>query len=215
MGASGSGKSTLLYSISGMDRPTSGNVTLEGRELTSLDDAEMATVRLTRMGFVFQEPHFLSNLDVRDNILLPALKGATKGTDKDAAVARVDALMERFGIAHIAGHGITQVSGGQLQRASISRALAGEPSVLFADEPTGALNSSMSEDVMDALSGVHRDGTTVVMVTHDPGVAVRGDRVIYLRDGVLVDENEMGPWREEKAQQREDDLLAWLRNLGF
>jgi len=123
--------------------------------------------------------------------------------------------MERFGIAHIRNHGITQVSGGQMQRASICRALAGEPSVLFADEPTGALNSSMSDEVMDALTDVHRDGTTIVMVTHDPGVAVRGDRVIYLRDGVLVAANEMGTWQPDKAQQREDELLAWLRNLGF
>lgn len=214
MGASGSGKSTLLYSISGMDRPTDGKVLLEGRELTSLDDAEMSKVRLTRMGFVFQQPHFLSNLDVRDNVLLPALKAAPK-SGRRAAIERVDALLERFGIAHIARHGITQVSGGQLQRASICRALAGEPSVLFADEPTGALNSSMSGEVMDTITGVHRDGTTIVMVTHDPGVAARGDRVIYLRDGQLVDTKEMGAWQEENAQRREDDLLAWLRKHGF
>jgi len=214
MGASGSGKSTLLYSISGMDRPTGGNVLLEGRELTSLSDAEMSNVRLTRMGFVFQQAHFLANLDVRDNILLPALKAARRH-GRDAAIARVDALMERFGIGHIKGHAITQVSGGELQRASICRALAGEPSVLFADEPTGALNSRMTGEVMDALTDVHRGGTTVVMVTHDPGVAARGDRVIYLRDGLVVDSSEMGPWQPEKAQQREDDLLAWLRKLGF
>lgn len=214
MGASGSGKSTLLYSISGMDRPTGGNVLLEGHELTSLGDAELSNVRLTRMGFVFQQPHFLSNLDVRDNILLPALKAVPKA-GREAAVARVDALMERFGIAHIKHHGITQVSGGQLQRASICRALAGGPSVLFADEPTGALNSSMSDEVMDALTEVHRDGTTIVMVTHDPGVAARGDRVIYLRDGTLVDAKEIGPWYADTAQQREDDLLDWLRKLGF
>jgi putative ABC transport system ATP-binding protein len=214
MGASGSGKSTLLYSISGMDRPTSGNVTLEGRELTSLDDAEMSKVRLTRMGFVFQQPHFLSNLDVRDNILLPALKAAPK-KGREAAISRVDALMERFGIAHLKKHGITQVSGGQLQRASICRALAGEPSVLFADEPTGALNSSMSTEVMDAFTDVHRGGTTIVMVTHDPGVAVRGERVVYLRDGAVVEAREMGTWDAGTAQRREDGLLAWLRNLGF
>ncbi|UZN02610.1 ABC transporter ATP-binding protein [Cellulomonas sp. S1-8] len=214
MGASGSGKSTLLYSISGMDRPTGGTVLLEGRELTSLRDSEMANVRLTQMGFVFQQAHFLGNLDVRDNILLPALKAASK-ENKDAAIARADALMERFGIAHIKDHGVTQVSGGQLQRASICRALAGEPSVLFADEPTGALNSSMSAEVMDALTDVHRSGTTIVMVTHDPAVAARGERVIYLRDGVLVDSREAGPWQAEQAQQREDDLQDWLRKLGF
>jgi len=214
MGASGSGKSTLLYSISGMDRPTDGKVLLDGRELTSLSEAEMANVRLTRMGFVFQQAYFLANLDVRDNIALPALKAASAG-DRGAALARADALMERFGIAHVARHGITQVSGGQLQRASICRALAGEPSVLFADEPTGALNSSMSAEVMDALTDVHRSGTTIVVVTHDPAVAARGDRVVYLRDGLLVDVHEAGPWQRGAARQREDDLLTWLRNLGF
>jgi putative ABC transport system ATP-binding protein len=213
MGASGSGKSTLLYSVSGMDRPTSGRVLLAGRDLTTLSDAEMSRVRLGSMGYVFQQAYFLNNLNIRDNILLPALKAAPRG--KEAAIARVDALMERFGIAHVREHGITQVSGGQLQRASICRALACEPSILFADEPTGALNSSMSTEVMDALTDVHRDGTTVVMVTHDPACAVRADRVIYLRDGLLLASRELGTWRDEQSTQREDDLLAWLRTMGF
>ena len=213
MGASGSGKSTLLYSISGMDHPTSGNVLLEGRDLTSLSDTEMSRVRLTRMGFIFQQAYFLSNLNIRDNILLPALKAAPK--KKDAAIARVDALMERFGIAHVKQHGINQVSGGQLQRASICRALACEPSILFADEPTGALNSSMTTEVMDALTDVHSEGTTLVMVTHDPACAARADRVVYLRDGLLVDSRELGTWSKERSTQREDDLFAWLRELGF
>ena len=213
MGASGSGKSTLLYSISGMDRPTAGTVHLDGRDLTSLDDDAMAKVRLTEMGFIFQQAYFLANLNIRDNILLPALKAGPRGAA--AAQARVDALMERFDIAHVADHGITQVSGGQLQRASICRALACEPAILFADEPTGALNSSMTEEVMDALTGVHADGATLVMVTHDPGCAARADRVIYLRDGRVVDARALGAWSRETAQQREDDLLAWLRALGF
>ncbi|CAL9442582.1 putative ABC transporter ATP-binding protein YknY [Nocardiopsis dassonvillei] len=217
MGASGSGKSTLLYSVSGMDRPTGGSVLLEGRDLTSLSDGEMSRVRLTRMGFVFQQAYFLENLNIRDNILLPALKAVPRGdrAGRNAAVARVDALMERFGIAHVRRHGITEVSGGQLQRASICRALACEPSVLFADEPTGALNSSMSAEVMDALTGVHREGATLVMVTHDPACAARADRVVYLRDGVVVDSRTLGPWSTGKARQRTDDLLAWLRGLGF
>ncbi len=213
MGASGSGKSTLLYALSGMDRPSGGSVHLEGRDLTSLTDAEMSQVRLTKMGFVFQQAYFLANLTIRDNILLPALKAAPK--HRAAVVARVDALLERFGIAHIADHGITQVSGGQLQRASICRALAAEPTILFADEPTGALNSSMTAEVMDALTDVHRDGTTLVMVTHDPACAARADRVIYLRDGRLVDSRELGAWSPELAAEREDDLLTWLRGLGF
>lgn len=213
MGASGSGKSTLLYNISGMDRPTGGRVALAGRDLTSMNDKEMSRVRLNQMGFVFQQPHFLMNLDIGDNILLPALKAAPR--EKEAAIARVQALMERFGIAHVARNGITQVSGGQLQRASICRALACEPSILFADEPTGSLNSSMTLEVMDALTDVHRDGTTLVMVTHDPACAARADRVIYLRDGRLIDSRELGTWTPEHADRREDELLEWLRSLGF
>lgn len=213
MGASGSGKSTLLYSISGMDRPTTGTVRLEGRDLTSLGDHEMSQVRLTRMGFVFQQAYFLSNLNIRDNVLLPALKAAPKQSAQ--VVSRVDALLDRFGIGHVKQHGITEVSGGQLQRASICRALAGEPAIVFADEPTGALNSSMTLEVMDALSGIHAEGRTIVMVTHDPACAARADRVVYLRDGRLVDQRSMGRWIPSEAARREDELLTWLRGLGF
>lgn len=213
MGTSGSGKSTLLYSMSGMDTPSGGTVELEGRELTSLDDAEMSRVRLTRMGFVFQQAHFLANLTIRDNVLLPVLKASS--SKEDSVEQRVDALLERFGVSHVAQHGITQVSGGQLQRASLCRALATQPAVLFADEPTGALNSSMTEEVLNALTEVHRGGTTVVMVTHDPACAARADRLVYLLDGRLVDSIESGPWNPEGAQQREARLSEWLRSLGF
>lgn len=213
MGASGSGKSTLLHCLSGMDRPSSGAVFLGGDDLTSLDDAAISHVRLTQMGFVFQQAYFLANLSVRDNILLPALKAAPR--DQGAAIARVDGLLERFGIAHIARHGISQVSGGQLQRASLCRALACEPSVLFADEPTGALNSSATVEVMDALTDVHRSGATLVMVTHDAAHAARADRVVYLRDGLLVDTRDLGAWQADRASTRADDLITWLRSLGF
>lgn len=213
MGASGSGKSTLLYSLSGMNRPTTGQVLLNGRDVTSLSDKEMSHVRLTEMGFVFQQAYLLANLSIGDNILLPALKAET--LNRDAATVRVNALMQRFGIDQVKNHGITQVSGGQLQRASICRALACNPSVLFADEPTGALNSSMTVEVMNALTDAHRDGTTIVMVTHDPKCAARADRVVFLRDGRLVDERAADAWTEESAGKREDDLLAWLRGLGF
>lgn len=213
MGASGAGKSTLLYAMSGMDRPTSGSVRLGDRNLTELNDRQMSRVRLTEMGFIFQQAHFLPNLNVRDNILLPALKAQPKG--RTEVEARVDDLLARFGVDHIAHHGITEVSGGQLQRASICRALATEPKVLFADEPTGALNSRMTTEVMDALSDVHRDGTTIMLVTHDPSSAARADRVVYLRDGLLVDELVLGSWSTESAAQREDQLLSWLRANGF
>ncbi|GAA4897485.1 ABC transporter ATP-binding protein [Stackebrandtia albiflava] len=212
MGSSGSGKSTLLYNMSGMDRPTSGTVHLEGRELTTLKDAELSRVRLTRMGFIFQQAYFLNNLNLQDNILLPALKAAPG--DSEAVVSRVDSLMDRFGIDHVRRHGVTQVSGGQLQRASICRALATEPAVLFADEPTGALNSSMTTEVMDALTDAHSGGTTLVMVTHDPVCAARADRVVYLRDGRITDSRELGRWRADDGR-REDELFAWLSGNGF
>ncbi|SEE94108.1 ABC transporter ATP-binding protein [Ruania alba] len=211
MGASGSGKSTLLAVLSGMDRPTSGTVRHDGRDLTALTDEAMSRVRLTRMGYVFQQPYFLATLTIRDNVLLAALKAAPR--EQAATIARVDALLDRFGIAAIAERGITQVSGGQLQRAAICRALAAEPSVLFADEPTGALNSSMSSEVLDVLTQVHRDGTTIVMATHDTACAARADRVVYLRDGLLIDTLALGRWSQDAADDREVDLVAWLRRL--
>lgn len=213
MGASGSGKSTLLYALSGMDRPTGGRVELAGRDLTSLREREKSRVRLTEMGFVFQQAYLLSNLNIRDNVMLPALKARPR--QKRDVAAEVDVLLERFEISHIARHGITEVSGGQLQRAALCRALAGNPSILFADEPTGALNSSMSLEVMNALSEVHQTGTTVVMVTHDPACAARADRVVYLRDGLLEAEYALGRWEPADARNREDALLGWLRTRDF
>lgn len=213
MGASGSGKSTLLYALSGLDRPTEGSVELAGQDLTGLSEKAASRMRLHQMGFIFQQSYFLDNLSIRDNILLPALKAA--GTKDRSVSGRIDDLMERFGISHIADHGITEASGGQLQRASICRALSVGPQVLFADEPTGALNSSMTEDVMDAIACVHEDGTTIIMVSHDPVVAARADRVIYLRDGDLIDELHLSGITETETQSREDELQKWLNANGF
>jgi putative ABC transport system ATP-binding protein len=213
MGASGSGKSTLLYCVSGIDRPSAGRVRLGDDDLTGLSQRQMSQIRLTKMGFVFQQAYFLANLSLRDNVLLPGLKAHPK--DRAGVATRVDALLERFGIAHVAHHGITEVSGGQLQRASICRALATRPQIVFADEPTGALNSAMTLEVMDALSDIHRDGTTIMMVTHDPTCAARADRVVYLRDGRLVDERTLGAWDPQDAGAREEAMLAWLRRQDF
>lgn len=213
MGSSGSGKSTLMYCLSGMTLPTAGTVYFDGKDLTGLKPKELSRVRLTEMGIVFQQPHLLENLSIRDNILLPALKATPK--DRDAVHARVDALLERFGIAAVSGNGTTEVSGGQAQRAALCRALATEPAVVFADEPTGALGSRMTEEVMDAFTEVHRGGATIVMVTHDPACAARADRVIYLHDGHIASEASLGAWKEDNAKEREDYLIGWLRGLGF
>lgn len=213
MGTSGSGKSTLLYNVSGMDRPDAGTIVLDGDGLTGLSEAEMSHQRLLRMGFVFQQPHFLKNLSIRDNVLLPALKANKAGTDE--AHARADGLLARFGVGHLAGHGITEVSGGQLQRAAICRALATDPVILFADEPTGALNHAMTHEVLDAFTEAHRLGTTIVMVTHDPICAARTDRVLYLRDGRVVDALQQGRWHEDAASTRTKHVLAWLQEKDF
>ncbi|WP_052209816.1 ABC transporter ATP-binding protein [Kocuria sp. ZOR0020] len=223
MGASGSGKSTLLYAISGMDRPTTGTVELLGKDLTELEERSMSAVRLHTVGFVFQQPYFLTHLNLRDNVMLPALKAAESkrfgrrrlpGRTKAEVQGRVQRLMDRLEIGHVAHHGVTEVSGGQLQRAAICRALASEPAVIFADEPTGALNSAMSEEVMDALAQVHATGTTVVMVTHDPACAARADRVVYLSDGEVLD-SWVAPGRAASQIDRKHHLAQWLADRGF
>lgn len=212
MGQSGSGKSTLLYSISGMDRPTSGRVAFCGNDISGLSDEEMSELRLNRMGFIFQQPFLLKNLSIRDNIVLPGFKA--NALPRDQVNRNADGLMEKTGITHVADHDIKKVSGGQLQRASICRALINEPDILFGDEPTGALNSSATKEVMDIINRINEEGRTVILVTHDAKVAARADRVIFLADGRICDELVLGK-REKDDASREKRLADWLENLGF
>lgn len=215
MGQSGSGKSTLLYGISGMDRPTSGSVLLNGKDISKLDDEKMSQIRLNQMGFIFQHSYLLKNLSIRDNIVLPGFKAGTlsrKQVNKNA-----DSLMVKTRIDSIATHDIKKVSGGQLQRAAICRALINQPDMLFGDEPTGALNSSTSKEVMDIINAVNIEGKTVIIVTHDVKVAARADRVIFLMDGNIYDEMRLGKYYEEekKESSREKELHEWLEKWGF
>ena len=183
MGASGSGKSTLLYALSGIDLPTAGTVELDGVELTALDQAGLEAIRLERVGFVFQQPHLLEGCTLRENALIPAL---WRGRRERAAAARdVDARLERLGIGDVADQDVATASGGERQRAGIARALVNAPVLLFADEPTGALDTATSTAVLDHLAELHRDGLTIVMVTHDPTVAARADRIIRVVDGLV------------------------------
>jgi putative ABC transport system ATP-binding protein len=215
MGQSGSGKSTLLYNISGMDRPESGNVLLCGKDISKLDDEKMSEVRLDHMGFVFQHSYLLKNLSIHDNIVLPGFR--SRKMSREQINQNADILMNETGIDSVANHDIKKVSGGQLQRAAICRALINKPEVLFGDEPTGSLNSSTTKEVMDIINDVNRDGTTVIIVTHDSKVAARADRVIYLMDGNIFAELKLGKYEdyEEKRAFREKSLNQWLEKQGF
>lgn len=184
MGASGSGKSTLLYALSGMDGIDTGEVMFEGKPLSGLSDDALADLRRTKMGFVFQQPTLLKNLNILDNILLPQMRDHRRDAKKLTVRAR--ALMEQVGIADLEQRDITQVSGGQLQRAGICRALMSSPKIVFADEPTGALNSKSSDEIMALFSGIHRAGTAILLVTHDAKVAARAQRVLFMQDGKIV-----------------------------
>lgn len=220
MGASGSGKSTLLYNICGMDRMTSGNVRFNGVDLARLPEAALARIRLTNMGFIFQQIHLLKHLSIFDNIVLPGYLCGNRS--RREVEQRATELMEHTGITEIATHTITQASGGQLQRVGICRALINTPDIIFGDEPTGALNSRASNEIMDLLGGVHRAGTTVMLVTHDVKVASRSERVLFMMDGGIVAEKTLGAWPAGGAsgdgaahKAREGELASWLIELGF
>lgn len=181
MGPSGSGKSTLLYNISGMDVPTSGSIKFNDTLLESASEEELAAIRLNKMGFVFQQSHLLKDLNIKDNILLPGF--TSKKKSQESVVNRCHELIKELGLSELESHKITEVSGGQLQRVSIARALINDPMILFGDEPTGALNTTVSEDVMDIFQKINKKGTTVLIVTHDPKVALKSDRVLIMKDG--------------------------------
>jgi putative ABC transport system ATP-binding protein len=183
MGPSGSGKSTLLNLVAGLDRPTSGTVAVGGTDLGQLGEAGLARFRRDRVGLVFQFFYLLPNLTALDNVLIPAqLRGSR-------ATARARELLERLGIADVAKGYPARLSGGQQQRVAIARALINEPALLLADEPTGALDTQSGEQVMDLLGQLHRDGQTILFVTHDAGLATRYEtRLISMRDGRIVAE---------------------------
>lgn len=213
MGQSGCGKSTLLYCVSGMDQPTAGEVYFEERKLSAFSEREMERLRLERMGFIFQKANFLKNLSIEDNIVFPAFQAGSKS--RGEIVKEAETLMEQMGIRQIADHDIRKVSGGQLQRAAICRAMINHPAILLGDEPTGALNSSATKEVMDILNEINSRGTTVLLVTHDAKVAARADHVIYLEDGRVKENLELGRYVKEDMAKREDSLKIWLEKMGF
>lgn len=215
MGPSGSGKSTLLYALSGMDHVDGGKVTFDGAELSALKENELADLRRTKMGFVFQQPTLLKNLNILDNILLPAMRDGRNNGAQLTEKAKM--LMEKTGIAGLENRDITQASGGQLQRVGICRALMGDPKIIFGDEPTGALNSTSASEIMTILADIHRTGTTVLLVTHDVKVAAKTERVLFILDGKIAGEYLPGLYDESSSglKTREEGLTAWLADMKF
>ena len=217
MGPSGSGKSTLLYNVAGMDQPTAGQVWLGDVVITELSEDEKARLRLYHMGFVFQQMNMMANLNLLDNILLPAAQ-ANRGKgrkSKEELRLRAQTLMEKLGITGLEQRRVTQVSGGQLQRACICRSMMNEQKILFADEPTGALNKSAAGEVMEELVKLNREGTTILMVTHDSRIASSCDRIIYLLDGQISAELKLGKSVAGTEKQREEKVARWLMEMGW
>ena len=217
MGPSGSGKSTLLYCVSGMDRVTAGEVIWGGRDTSKLNDKQLAQLRLDEMGFIFQQMYMMKNLSVLDNIILPAVKSKKNTDSRKATEERGRQLMRRLGIDDVGDNDINEVSGGQLQRACICRSMINSPKMIFADEPTGALNRSSSDEVMNELISLNRDGTTIMCVTHDPKVAAKCSRVLYIVDGGIMGEKEMGHFNggDKELRDRERELNNWLMEMGW
>lgn len=215
MGPSGSGKSTLLYTISGMDKMTAGSLFFKGKDISTVAESELAALRLRDMGFVFQHMHLLKNLNIRDNIILSAYRA--KLESRRVINKRAAELMKKTGISTLADRDITQVSGGQLQRAAICRAVINQPDILFGDEPTGALNSKSAGEIMTILADINASGTTILLATHDPKVAAQAERVLYMLDGNIAAEQYLGKYYRANGdlKGREEKLADWLFKLGF
>ena len=212
MGASGAGKSTLLYALSGMDTPTLGAITFGERVISDLSQDALAVFRREHCGFVFQQIYLIDGMSVLDNVLAA---GLLAGRDKKALVRRAGELFAAVGISEETRRKFpTQISGGEAQRAGIVRALINSPEILFADEPTGALNSQTGLDVLDTLTRFNERGQSVVMVTHDMRSARRGNRILYLKDGVILGECDLGRY-VHGDMERHEKLSAFLTEMGW
>lgn len=212
MGPSGAGKSTLLYALSGMDKPTLGQVIFDGQEISQLGNDQLALFRRRNCGFVFQQIYLMDNMSVMDNVLACGL--LTRKRKKELATEAGE-MFEQVGITpQIWRKFPNQLSGGEAQRAGIIRALINHPRIVFADEPTGSLNSTSGTAVLDMLSEVNQKGQSVIMVTHDLKSAQRGNRVVYLRDGIICGECDLGTYTSA-SRERLEKLQGFLTEMGW
>jgi len=212
MGPSGCGKSTLLNLLSTIDRPDQGQILYQGQDLLAMKDKDLDRLRREAFGFVFQQATFLKNLNILDNICLPSIIGK-KSSERKAAYKRAKELMALTGIKDIAHRSIHQVSGGQLQRAGICRALMNQPRIIFADEPTGALNSLAGRQAMELMQHFHQQGASILLVTHDASVATYADKVLLILDGKIKKEVLFDPAANQ--DERRQLLLADLNQIGI
>ena len=213
MGPSGAGKSTLLYALSGMDTISSGQVLYKGEELGTLSEKKMAKLRAGEFGFVFQQTHLVSNLTLFENVAVAGF--LEKGKSEQAVRNRVQELLKQMNVEKAKDRLPSEASGGEAQRAAIARAMINRPGLLFADEPTGALNRKNSEEVLDLLTSLNQEGQSILMVTHDVKAAIRGTRILYLEDGKLLDEMPLPSFDVKTAKEREEKLSAWLTALSW
>ncbi len=215
MGPSGSGKSTLLYNLSRLDSPTEGSVFFNGKDITNLNEKNIADIRRRSFGFVFQYLTLIQNLTITENLLIP---GFLIEKDRQKVKERASFLFDTLGISDLADRFPTQLSGGQQQRAAIARALINNPDILFADEPTGTLNFKAGQTLLSYLYKLNNSGQTILMVTHDLKSAAWGDRILYLQDGTIhgefkFPEEESDPTTD--LVEREKLLFAWLSKKGW
>lgn len=213
MGASGSGKSTLLYALSGMDRATAGEVMYQDRDLVKMKEKELAKLRYTDFGFIFQQMHLVSNLSLFENVAVPGY--LNKSVSAQEVKRRAAELLEQMSVSHIQTHLPSQVSGGEQQRCAVARAVINSPRLLFADEPTGALNRRNTTDVLNLLTELNHQGQSVLMVTHDIRATLRAGRILYIEDGKIIGELTLPPYQPEEEKSRETQVNAWLTSLEW
>lgn len=212
MGASGAGKSTLLYALSGMDKPTLGEVFFDGTDITKLNSDQLALFRREKCGFVFQQIYLVDSMSILDNVMAA---GLLKSKDKKKVAEHAKEVLRSVDIEeHLWGKFPTQISGGEAQRVGIARALINSPKLVFADEPTGALNSHTGKDVLDTLTKFNEKGQSIVMVTHDIVSARRGNRILYVKDGEIAGECNLGKY-VSGDKERQQKLADFLSEMGW
>jgi len=212
MGSSGAGKSTLLYALSGMDKPTLGTIDFLNKDITKYSNDKLAVFRRKNCGFVFQQMYLLDNMSILDNVLI---SGLLVSHDRKTITTKAKELLTKVGLTETIWNKFpTQLSGGEAQRAAIVRAIINSPQVIFADEPTGALNSTASKAALDVLTEANNEGQSIIMVTHDLESARRGNRILYIRDGVIQGVCNLGKYKPEDIE-RHEKLHSFLIEMGW